>query len=436
MAPARSDVMATPSIATALARERWTSARWRGIGIAAVLSLGYAALVVLRRPETFTQPQLYAEDGQSWFADAHNLPLLQALITPLGGYITLFQHLVGIVVAPLGLTRTAFAFAIIATVVQVTPALMFASPRLRNLVASDAARVAIAAIYVLIPNAELTGNLTNTQWHLAALAFLVLVAAPPRTRWGRVFDLAVLTMTGLTGPYAVFLLPLGLLLHRSQLDRWRRIELAILALTACVQLGVLLGAMHHVARTSGALDVSIPNFVRIFANQMLMRGTRLSISNAGLSLAIAIDVGIIILLVGGLRRGPRSLRYFIWFALAVVASGLAVPYGRTLDNRPIWDVVATGGGDSRYFFFLALAVVLSAMALFRGRSLPRLPLSWGAALVFAVVLAGAVGNWRYGPLKAEHLDRYQAIIDHAPPGTVVTIPIDPRGWRMQVVVRS
>ena len=45
---------------------------------------------------------------------------------------------------------------------------------------------------------------------MAVLAFLVLVAAPPKSHRGRGFDITVLVIAGLSGPYVFFLLPLVL----------------------------------------------------------------------------------------------------------------------------------------------------------------------------------------------------------------------------------
>ena len=99
----------------------------RRVGIAALVVLAYVALAVSRRPESFTSPQFYAEDGQWWYAGAHNASPLHLLFTPLGGYLIVFQGLVAALCAPLGLTHAALAYAVVATILQVAPALMFAS---------------------------------------------------------------------------------------------------------------------------------------------------------------------------------------------------------------------------------------------------------------------------------------------------------------------
>src|SRR5262249_31253922 len=136
---------------------RVASSAW----VLAALFLLFAGLLLARRPEVITQPQFYAEDGADWFTAAHNSGLA-SLLEPGPGYLTLFSRIIGALFAPLGLVGAARAFAIVGLAVQALPPLLFASPRLRPVVRDDRARIAISVLYVLIPNAELTGNLVNT----------------------------------------------------------------------------------------------------------------------------------------------------------------------------------------------------------------------------------------------------------------------------------
>lgn len=405
----------------------------RRVSVWGVPAVVFAVIVISRCPDVLLHPQFYAEDGQAWFADAHNLPPLQALFLPLAGYYEFFQRFVAFALTPLSLTSTPLAYALVAITVQLLPAVLFASPRLRNVIADDRARWVLAGVYLLIPNVELTGNLTNTQWHLALLAFVLLLATPPRSSAGRAAEAVALVFAGLSGPYAFFLVPLGVLMHRHTLVGWRRIQLSILGAAGLIELGIMAAALHGATRAHGALGASLPDLVLILCNQLLSHLGRWGFSPAQVVPAALAAALFLLLLVAGFKRGPSALRYFIVFAVAVMATGLLTPYGRLLDNRPAWDLMATGSIDNRYFFMYAVAVVLSGIAVgvrLRGRT--RAFAFVGAAALF-LMLPAALGQWQYPAAASEHLDHYQMVLERAPAGTTVTIPIVPKKWTMELI---
>jgi hypothetical protein len=275
----------------------------------------------------------------------------------------------------------------------------------------------------------------TTQWHLALLAFLVLVAAPPRTRAGRAFDVSVLLMSGLTGPYALLLLPLALLFNRKHLGAWQRVEVGVLAAVALVQLGFIVAGLHAGARSNAPLGASAENLVFIVANQTLGRFAGGYLPYTALVPAIALAAGIVVLLTAGARQGPRSLRYFTGFAVALAVSGLVVPYGAVTPGASVWYTMAYGVWGMRYFFLIPIALVLSALVLTRRRGVASTSRPVLAVVIVGAVLISASTQWEYASVPAQHLDRYQALLDAAPRGTVVVIPIDPPGWAMRVVSR-
>lgn len=411
--------------AAAVAPTLRTAGRWAG------LTLLFAAIVISRRPDALLHPQFYAEDGQAWYADAHNLPALHALFLPIAGYYQFFQRVVAFVFSPLSLTATPLAYAIVAMALQTVPALVFASPRLRGVIADDRQRALIAGVYLLVPNLELSGNLTNTQWHLAVLAFVLLLASPPRSRAGRALEIAALIFAGLSGPYAFFLVPLGLLMHRRDLGAWRRIQLSVLGATACIELGVMLAA--STPRTHGTLGVSAVDFPLILANQFLSHIGTWGFSPSAAGTAALVATLIALVLFAGFRRGPRPLRFFIVFALVVMATGMISPYGRLLDNRPIWDLMATGGLDNRYFFMYSVAVVLCGIVLLSGFRQPQRRLALAAAALAVFAVPAMLGQWQYLAIPSQNLQHYATVLAEAPRGTVVSIPISPKGWRMRLI---
>ncbi|MFN2581846.1 MAG: hypothetical protein ABR498_03790 [Candidatus Dormibacteria bacterium] len=398
------------------------------------VALSAVAVLLARRPEVITQPQFYAEDGQAWYADAHNNGFV-SLFVPVGGYLNTVQRLVGLACGGMPLQSAALVFGLVALGMQTLPAIMFASSRFRDVIGHDGLRALVAMVYVVMPNPELTGNLTNTQWHLAVLAFLVIVASTPRSRSGRVFDIAVLALSGLSGPYALFLFPIALWRHRDDLRGFRRITVIVLGLTALVQLLILVPSMIVAPRSGAQLGFAADRFFLIVTNQMLTRFTAHAIGPPLLALAVAVAVATVIVLAAGWLRGSSELRAFIAFAVLIAASGLLLPYTRLPQTLPAWQVIATGRAGNRYFFLLSVALALSILAIVatvRGHTHHPGARWWPGVTMAVVMVAASAGAWRYLPLPDENLDHYQAVIDHSPAGTVVSVPIDPTGWSMQV----
>ncbi len=51
--------------------------------------------------------------------------------------------------------------------------------------------------------------LAGAQFRLFILATLIVLAAPPRSRFAWSFDVVFVTLSGLTGPFCAFLFPLA-----------------------------------------------------------------------------------------------------------------------------------------------------------------------------------------------------------------------------------
>ena len=59
------------------------------------LLVASAAAIAARRPDVFTLPQFWAEDGMEWYARAYNEPGLAGLLAPYGGYLQLYPRIAG-----------------------------------------------------------------------------------------------------------------------------------------------------------------------------------------------------------------------------------------------------------------------------------------------------------------------------------------------------
>jgi hypothetical protein len=413
---------------------RLSSPRSRRLAFGTLFLAALALALVARRPDALAHPQFYAEDGASWFADAYNLPPARALLSPLAGYYTFFQRAMAFLVAPLGIDRAPAAFAVIGFGMQLLPAAYFISSRMRPVVQSDSARLGLAALYVMIPARELGGNLTNTQWDLMILAFLVIFAAPPVGWSGRVFDLGALVLSGLTGPYALFLLPIAAIRWRARLTKWRSLQIAVLAGCCAVQLGIIAYLhLHGSSRTSHGLGGSAGDVAIIIVNQVLAAVSPIGLTAQTQVLAFTLAIGIVLILVMAATRGPDALRWFTILAACLAISGMASPYDAK-PTKALW-LELMGGGGARYFYalILALAFSLTWLAFHTSRRAVATP----TKCLLAGLCLLTVGQWQFTAYSSPgtHPVQYGKVLGKAPEGATVTIPINPKGWTMTLVKR-
>lgn len=209
-------------------RRPWWRRRWLVI-IAA--SLVACLLIFLRRPDALLNPQFLAEDGTYYYAQAYNLGGLRALFLPAAGYLLITDRLIAAVAVLLPMAWAPALFNVYAILWQAAPVAFLFTRRFDQLIPNWYARVAIALLYLAIPNSyELDASVTYIQWHLALLAFLVVIAAPRSGRAWRVFDGAVILLCGLDGPFCLLLTPIILL-------RWLRVRHPRLLVLLAIDLG-------------------------------------------------------------------------------------------------------------------------------------------------------------------------------------------------------
>lgn len=156
--------------------------------------------------------------------------------------------------------------------VQVLPVAFLASDRLEAVWPRRWVRVAAGFAYLALPNTSGIGlNATNTQWHLAVLAGLVVIAPRARKLRWRVFDGAVILMSGLSGPFCIFLLPAALVLAVKRRTRGDVAMAWLVLATSLAQVGVLvLNVPHQRAYLLQAVHVTLIEGIRLVALRMVM----------------------------------------------------------------------------------------------------------------------------------------------------------------------
>ena len=231
----------------------------------------FTVVLVLRKPGTVMHAQFWAEDGPVWYEDAYAHEWA-SLFIPHTGYFQTIPRLVALAGQSVPLAYAPLLFSLVAVSVQAMPSVLLVSPRMANAWHHSASRLAFAVMLLVLPNvSETFGNLTNSQWYLAVLSFLLLLISPSRNILMCVVDLIVITIGGLSGPFCLFLLPVAF---------WQALEVkiglawlrfGILSVCSIIQLNSLALTMHAM-RCTAPLGASVTTLARIVASQVEIGG--------------------------------------------------------------------------------------------------------------------------------------------------------------------
>lgn len=324
-----------------------------------------AALLVARRPEMLTKPEMYAESAPVFYIPTFFNDPASLLTTPYAGYLHLLPRLVAWLdrlVAPDVVPMVEAAVSIIGTVLI---AGFIASERLSSALPRRRDRYLLATMILVTPSArEVVGIEVNLQVAGAAYLVALSVAHRAETLTWRVVDAVGATLASLSGPFAIFLLPLF----------WLRRSPNTMVVTACVviQLAVAINTEQRsftvpaVGDLFGAIGIRITAAVLGPAPaQLLPHGLALLIL-ALLVLAIA-------------HVPPRRWLPFAYAACAVGGMGL-------FTEGVAAEVSRNALSFERFFFLAPIAVTAGTLA---GIQSAR-PIARRAGQVLGVLLLSGV----------------------------------------------
>lgn len=413
----------------------------------ALLPLGAAltisGLIASRRIESLTAPQFWAEDGGFWYAEAYNEGALAPLVRPVGGYLQTFAKGAAALSQALDLALAPLFFVVAALAIQVLVPLFFLSARFDTVVPSRLGRLAIALLLVAVPNAsEVHGNVTNAHVHLALLAFLVLIAREDdRPAW-RAFDVFFLVLSGLSGPFCVFLVPIAFACWVHARSRWSRTRLLVLLVPTALQMAVMALQVTVARRNPIPLGASVQSLLQLVGGQVFLSGlvgesgyAQLRAGNLPFQpqlLMLIGAAGLSFLAVVFARTRSFALRALLAFAGLHLTASLLTPtvYGRA----PRWELLQNAGAGLRYYY-LAIVAFLCASVATLAQDDSRALRAIAGTLLATFVLIGVPFDWRHRPFESFDFPAQIARFRAAAPGERVTISIPPAPWKVKLVKR-
>ena len=207
---------------------------------AAAVLLGVAVMWA-RRPEFFSEPRFWAEEGTVFFARAWSLPWWRMLPAAPLDYLSLYTNVaVTMAATAVPLERAPLVTTIAALLVQTAPLVLLAvavAPEWQHW----RRYVAMAVVLFASLSDEVWLTTLHSHYYFALVAFLILLE-PGDVGRGRAAAYAGLTgLAGLAGPVPCFLFPLFAIKacrSRRPADLW---QAAALAAAVVVQVTIVLG---------------------------------------------------------------------------------------------------------------------------------------------------------------------------------------------------
>lgn len=391
------------------------------------LYAGFALMLLARNPAALLHPEFWAEDGWVWYPDAY-LYGLQSFAVPLAGYLQTLPRLVGWLAQPFPLLWAPALFALASLLVQALPPLFLVSSRMADAWPDTRGRCLFALLWLALPNTrEVHVNLTNAQWHLSTLAFLVLLSRPPRSWPGRALDGAVLALSGLSGPFCIVLAPVAAWMAHVRRDRASLLRAAAVLAAAAVQ-GALVAATIG-ERAPANLGAGPRLLARIVSEQVVLGAILGEGSMSALTALEAWETNVLPLLaaaaaaalaVAALVRGSQALRLAVLSATLLFAAALSHP--QINFDGPQWPSMQIPGAGQRYYYvpmlaWLAVLFSLAGSGIWWRRTVGTVLLGYAAI--------GVWSDWRIVPHPPSGFAALARTFDAAPPGTEMAFPFPP-----------
>lgn len=391
-------------------------------------------MIILRRPDIITHAQPWAEDGRFWLQSAYNNGVLASLFLPENGYYQSISRLTYGVSLLFGLKHAALSANIIGILIRACFITFILSKRM--VFAPLMYRVTVAIYILLMPNiAEGYPNITNMHWYLSMYLLCVIMARNPETLFEKAHDYILLIISGMSGPFIIFIAPCLLLKrlheHKGLVNAIKNINLFDIILTLCfiIQTYTIL-ASSGVTRSSAPLGASLQlfsdiTFYRIIRGALIDNTWKPGINGNQASILLNAII-IISILYYAIKSGWRYWSILLFPSL-LLGFALAKPMMSLTD--PQWPLFLSPLGGERYFFVTNIAFFCFIVFLASRTKKPVL-----AILCLNLVLS---------PLYIRHFTIYpyfdvgyeKQISDFlsAPKGTEADIDINPPGWKMHLI---
>lgn len=391
-----------------------------------------------RRPDALLNPQFWAEDGAQWFQDAFNGHYsIGALFHIYNGYLALFPRLIALFSFLVSLVYVPLYFNICALIVQCLPLVYIFSKRVNFI--SMKIKLFITFVYLVLPfTAEIHGNVTNSQWFLAVLLFILIFIKDNKSKLMNIFEKIMIFIASCSGPFSIILTPIAVF----DAYRTKKLNKRHLFLFAGALLQLIFLILNNNGREHAPIGFSVHNFFDILGGQVFGAGLygykseTFFISKFYYVLLIAL-LGMILMYIAFIKSKSIELRYFIAYASFVLLAALLSPNGAP-PGSTWWQnlIILQSGG--RYYFLFHLSIFLCLGWLLLNHNKGKFYIGMriiSGVIVLSSLFIGAPKDFVHYHYADLHYKHYISQFNHLKPGQKIAIPLNPGGWSMTLIKR-
>jgi hypothetical protein len=290
-------------------------------------------------------------------------------------------------------------------------------------------QVALAYFYVVMPDCwEINLNLTDAQWHLAMVSFLIIASTTRESSNTIWIDATILLISGLSGPFSIFLFPISVFDYVKTRLKAQLIYASVLTFSALIQILFIIFSTTF-DRGSEPLGISGYRFCEIMIDQIMLGGL---LGNLLMSVVIveaapywpvvSLFLAIFFLTVLGiaLKTSSGIFRRGVIFATLIFLAALKSPYLLVPGHK--WLVMTLPGHGMRYYIIPSL-VWFAAILICVG-SKPKVLRSTGGLLIFACVF-GSYFEWKYPRYQMTNFTALAENFSKLPAGETMMFPENP-----------
>ncbi|EHI1107471.1 glucosyl transferase [Escherichia coli] len=399
-------------------------------------------IMVMRRPDLISNPQFWAEDGKIWYAQAHNLGWFNSIILPQNGYYQTISKLTAAISLNFSLASAPLVMNIIAISIRCTLVLFLMSNRVSCL--SFLNRAIISAFILFMPHLEeVHANITNTHWYLSTYLFFILISDRAESNLWKGHDILVMVISGLSGPFIVFLAPILALRMLSESNGVGFVDKATNAIKKISLFEVIFGIICLIQlctilisqsgdRSAAPLGASIPMLANILSSRVFIGFLTSEKQSLHLwdqqNLNYLISVAGCLVLIFLLIKGNWKEKSAVIFPFLMLFAALAKPMIHL--ELPQWPRIQFGAGQ-RYFVITSIFWV--TCILFSVQHLSNhLRITCTFLLALFIAISG-YQNFNIHKLPDNRWDKEVVKYNDTPSGKRVILDINPKGWKIDLI---